>query len=368
MSIQRMSIQRMSEEKIEGFNTQPLMLEIENVIRSGVKTILRDFMTRYELLEKTHNTIMNLPSVRNEMNKCVVVEEGEQASSPKVDIATISNVKDMTRVLVREEICVVEKKLDVIEKKFAAFGPILDKIVAKLHSLNEDVKIFKQPAGAENKTIEKLGMIQPSIVSACENENIKFEIKEEDTVAGANAGLGTVASTVANTGASTVASLEEEAVASTVASLEEEADASTVASLEEEADASLEEEEDAVASLEEEEEDADAEDEEEDADEEEETVASLEEEEEETVASLEEEEEAVASLEEDDVETETEEADAEEESVAEEEFFEIEIDDVTFCTNDEENGLIYELTEDGEVGDKVGYLKEGEPFFYADEK
>jgi hypothetical protein len=64
-------------------------------------------------------------------------------------------------------------------------------------------------------------------------------------------------------------------------------------------------------------------------------------------------------------ETETE---AEAEASLDEEFFEIEIDDVSYCTNDEENGLIYELTEDGEVGDKVGYLKEGEPFFYADEK
>ena len=50
-----------------------------------------------------------------------------------------------------------------------------------------------------------------------------------------------------------------------------------------------------------------------------------------------------------------------------EELVEIEIDDITYCTNDEENGFIYELKEDGEVGDKVGYLKEGEPFFYADE-
>jgi hypothetical protein len=362
-----MSIQRMSEEKIEGFNTQPLMLEIENVIRSGVKTILRDFMTRYELLEKTHNTIMNLPSVRNEMNKCVVVEEGEQASSPKVDTATISNVKDMTRVLVREEICVVEKKLDVIEKKFAAFGPILDKIMAKLHSLNEDVKIFKQSAGAENKTIEKLGMIQPSIVSACENENIKFEIKEEDPVAGANAGLGTVASLeeaeeAEESDASTVASLEEEAEEE-----EDEEEEEAVASLEEEEEeeAVAEDEEETVAEEEEAEEEAEEEEEEAVASLEEETVASLEEE---TVASLEEEEAEESDAEEDDVETETEEAVAEEESVAEEEFFEIEIDDVTFCTNDEENGLIYELTEDGEVGDKVGYLKDGEPFFYADEK
>jgi hypothetical protein len=54
--------------------------------------------------------------------------------------------------------------------------------------------------------------------------------------------------------------------------------------------------------------------------------------------------------------------------VEEEEFTEIEIDDVSYCTNDEENGFIYILSEDGDVGDKVGYLKEGEPFFYADEK
>jgi hypothetical protein len=46
---------------------------------------------------------------------------------------------------------------------------------------------------------------------------------------------------------------------------------------------------------------------------------------------------------------------------------EIEIDDITYCTNDEENGFIYELSEEGEVGEKVGYLKEGEPFFYAEE-
>ena len=54
------------------------------------------------------------------------------------------------------------------------------------------------------------------------------------------------------------------------------------------------------------------------------------------------------------------------ESEQEEELFEIDIDDITYCTNDENNGSIYEL-KDGDVGDKVGYFKEGEPFFYADE-
>jgi hypothetical protein len=51
----------------------------------------------------------------------------------------------------------------------------------------------------------------------------------------------------------------------------------------------------------------------------------------------------------------------------EEELFEIEIDDVTYCTNNDESGFIYQLSEDGDVGEKVGYFKDSEPFFYADE-
>jgi hypothetical protein len=48
----------------------------------------------------------------------------------------------------------------------------------------------------------------------------------------------------------------------------------------------------------------------------------------------------------------------------EEELFEIEIDEITYCTSDEENGIIYEIDKEGDVGKKVGYLKDGEPFFY----
>jgi len=62
------------------------------------------------------------------------------------------------------------------------------------------------------------------------------------------------------------------------------------------------------------------------------------------------------------VETETKEITADEEE-DDEELFEIEIDDVTYCTNNEENGDIYELDKDGNVGKKVGYLKEGDAYF-----
>jgi hypothetical protein len=47
----------------------------------------------------------------------------------------------------------------------------------------------------------------------------------------------------------------------------------------------------------------------------------------------------------------------------EEEVFEIEIDDVTYYATHEENGILYEVDKDGEVGKKVGIIKDGEPIF-----
>jgi hypothetical protein len=114
-------------------------------------------------------------------------------------------------------------------------------------------------------------------------------------------------------------------------------------------------------------------DEEEEEEEEEEEDEEGEEEEDEEVEKtripVKEEEEVETEEEEEEVETEEEEEVEEEkkEEEEEEELVEIEIDDITYCTNDEENGFIYELSEEGEVGEKVGYLKEGEPFFYAEE-
>ena len=53
----------------------------------------------------------------------------------------------------------------------------------------------------------------------------------------------------------------------------------------------------------------------------------------------------------------------EEEEEEEEEVFEIEIDDVTYFATHEENGILYEITSDGDVGKKVGIIKDGEPIF-----
>jgi hypothetical protein len=52
-----------------------------------------------------------------------------------------------------------------------------------------------------------------------------------------------------------------------------------------------------------------------------------------------------------------------EEQEQEEEVFEIDIDDVTYYATGEENGVLYEVEQDGEVGKKVGIIKDGEPIF-----
>ena len=83
--------------------------------------------------------------------------------------------------------------------------------------------------------------------------------------------------------------------------------------------------------------------------------AVVEEEEEDDVST----EEEVATEEEEDEEVDENEVEEEED----EEVFEIEIDDVTYFATDEENGILYEVDKDGEVGKKVGIIKDGEPIF-----
>jgi hypothetical protein len=53
----------------------------------------------------------------------------------------------------------------------------------------------------------------------------------------------------------------------------------------------------------------------------------------------------------------------EEEESSGDEVFEIEIEDVTYFATDEDNGILYEMTSDGDVGKKVGIIKNGEPIF-----
>jgi hypothetical protein len=338
----------MSTNKKESFNIEPLVYEIENVLKNGLNKILNEYIHRYDLLEKTHQQIMLLPSVLHELNITPI-------SHVETKIKGICD-DSVKKYNISPEFSIINNKISIIEHKYEAVSETLDKILLKLETLNSDIKIIKE---TKHVVVEQKNntFIKPSIVAACENENIKFEINDNDSIC-------------------------EECEVNKFTQEEQE---------EEEQEEQEEEQEEVVEEEQEEEVEEEQEEEVEEEQEEEEVV----EEKKQVVVEVADEKLICSACDckvvlneyitvidgknycgackpkDDDVETEKSESESEsekEEEEEEEELVEIEIDDITYCTNNEDNGFIYELTTDGDVGDKVGYLKEGEPFFYADEK
>ena len=371
----------MTESKNCQFNIEPLVIQIEKEIKNGLKVILKDYINRYDLLEQTHNQIMRLPSVVNELNKeqktepvtePVTEPEPEPVTEPEtyygiknnIDKTSFVSIQDITQQLVKKEILYVENKLDRIEKKYESITPLISKILDKLESINDEVKVLKENS-KDNIKIEKSyisNTIQPSIISVCENENIKFEINEdtEDDVEFVEPVKIEKEVIVIKTEVEKEILVEEDNVFKI--NNREICDKENIcvkgrSDVEQEEEA---EEEEAEEEAEEEVEDEEAEEEEAEEEAAEEEAAEDDKDEVETEASEEEdEEEEIVST---DVPKKVEEHEEDEELEI------VTIDDVDYCTNDVENGFIWELSEDGEQGNKIGYLKEGEPFFYADEK
>lgn len=236
-------------------DTRPLLNELNNIINASIQNKLSDLVKRNNLLEETHEKLVNLPSVqkffdtKNSCNEC-----------------KCSNNDNML-------VSVIEEKINV---HFIETNILLNKLISEVSELKNEINNLKYT--------EKENIILEIEEVACEQKTQDLEQEKE------------------------LEQIEEE-------ELEE-----------------LEEEE-----LEEE-------------DEEEELEEEIEEEVEEALEEL---ENDIKSI-----ETETNEEDEEDE-----ELIEIEIDDITYCTNDEDNGIIYELDKDGNVGEKIGYLKDGEAYF-----
>ena len=348
---------------IDNFNTDEILKEVDVVIQKGLKKILKDYADRYSLLEKTHKQIMTLPSVLNELNKnnsrafdeeCVVSDEDSYDESMFVSI------KDMTRELVSEQVSNIENKINALEKQTKQIFAIFDTIMNKVDCINEKFDSIQKP-------IRDVKVIKYDAQATEIKENIKLEIHEEDeTVVGVvypvepneEQGNEEVVDEEQDDEGTNV-QLEEPAVEKTEADECVEGEQEDDSLAEEEAFETEEhdEEDDAIETEEE-----DEEDEEDDAIETEE-----EDEQEEDDDAIETEEEDASENKEEPKQTQEEPKQTQEEPEEDEELFEIEIDDVAYCTDNEDSGFIFEFTE-GEVGEKVGYFKDGEPFFYADEK
>ena len=345
------------------FDIKPLMDDIQEVIQQQIDYFLKQFMDRYNLLEETHKQIMLLPSVANELFKI--------NNSSKCGIKINNDIDVEKNKNININYSNLESRLDKLENSIdTKITPLLINIMNRSRFMSFETNINDEIV-ATNK------ITKPNLIDdISDNENIKFQIEE-------------------NTETENEEDKTEEAVEDEEVLKEEEVDVDTkvvdTKVVDDVVDKDVEEEEEVDDDDDDEEEVTDddevevTDDDEVDDDEVDDDEAVKDEvDDDEAVKDEVDDDEAVeeeaADDEVDDDESLTEEAvddnisietetyikkeEEKEKEDIEEEIFAIEIDDITYCTNDEENGFIWDLTEDGEQGNKIGYLDKGEACFY----
>jgi hypothetical protein len=124
---------------------------------------------------------MRLPSVLNELN----INPNSYSENELTDRCE-STKKSIN---IYPEFSIINNKISIIEQKYENVSYTLDRILQKLDTLNADIKMIKETKPVDPKPVDPKQVvsdqknntfIKPSIVSACENENIKFEINDSD--------------------------------------------------------------------------------------------------------------------------------------------------------------------------------------------
>jgi hypothetical protein len=331
----------------ETFNTDPLLNELNEIIKKRLEEMFHEFLFKYRLFEENYNAVLNLPALKYNIGtyKQFNVKKDKSNKKRKTSSKNISIIKKL-----------VEK------------NKLLQEEINKLKGLN--IIDLTTNVDSDDNTSVQVQIKEESIHVRLEKENITLNIEEDVSIEenlnnNDNICCDCECRVILDSDITVVdgkkycgACLPESDDASSHAGLEEEEE---VDKDEEEAsdedEEEEEEEEESDAGLEEAESDAGLEEEEEEEADDVDTEASDEESVHETCNDLANKEEVV-------VEPQI----SVEESVEEdEELFEIEIDDETYCTNNEVNGFIYILDKEGDVGEKVGYFKDSEPIFYNEE-
>ena len=320
----------------ETFNTDPLLNELNEIIKKRLEEMFQDFLFKYRLFEENYNAVLNLPAFKHNIGTYKPFNVKKNRSNKK-------NKSSPKKFLIIK---------NLLEK-----NKLLQEEINKLKGVN--IIDLTTDVDSDDNTSVQVQIKEEPIPVRLEKENIRLNIEEEESVED-NICSDCECRVILDSDITIVdgknycgGCVPESDDAGSDADLKEE----SVAELEEEDAKESDKEEESVASLEEEDaEESDKEEEEEEEEEEEDTEASDEESVDETTNDLANKEVVV--------EPQT----SVEESVEEdEELFEIEIDDETYCTNNEVNGFIYILDKEGDVGEKVGYFKDSEPIFYNEE-
>jgi hypothetical protein len=367
------------------FDINPIMIDVEKAIQQGLNNLLANYIERHEILEKTHQQLIQLPSIAQELNKrksniCVSDSESE---TENCDYSRYFGIKHNSRGMSYiDNVSKSDSRLDKLEKNFDSIVPILDLLVGKISSLQNDINEMKQRDMKVEDIVHTTDIIEKSsVVKTSENENIEIHIEEpcvieevqEEEISDDEDGNPALitCSTISLKPEEVKEFKNEYEVSEEHIEDDEELSVEQELGIEEHTEKveKTQTEEDTVEEEEQEQDEEDTVEEEEQEQDEEETV---EEEQQDEEASIETETKSDAEDEQEEEQeakpskTVVEESQPSEED--DEELFEIEIDDKTYCTNNDQNGFIWELTEEGEQGEKIGYFEDGDAYFYEDEK
>jgi hypothetical protein len=360
----------------DNMNSDPLIAEVGNVIKNGINNLLETFSERYILLENTHNQLMILPSVLNELN-------GHNNENKK-KFPQSNNLNDISNLI-----------SNIIDSKLLDHNLKQQVELKKCHEKNEQIFIL-----LTNLTtlISQSINSSPSTTINTKSENLSYEnvkiVFEDDMVDDDLIKLNSTNKindffklTQKNENkdyAYNNENYDNDSEEKIEENDEEDVEEENEENVEEENDEEDVEEENDKENVEEEndeeendEENVEEENDEENVEEENDEENVEEENDEENVEEENDEEDVEEENDEEDVEEENDEEDDEEddeeendeenveeddEDEDEEDVYSICIKNKSYFTNDNMTGNIYEDIED-EIGDKVGFFKEGKPIF-----
>ena len=302
-------------------NTDELMKEMTCVLKTGIDKLLADYKDKYTLYEETHQCVVKLQGL---LSKSAIPQSDNRYDNLEKQIEQMKEEIAVLKMTGGQQIFYIDHDIPVVVKQEPTVPKDVPVVVKQEPNVPKDVQpIIKAQPKQESPVVVKQEAkdVQPIIKAQPKQESpvvVKQEAKDVQPPS---------------------VSEEKENITLIIEPVQEQ-------------ETEEEEEEESEEEEEEEEEESEEEEEEELSDEDEPVDIKSE-------LRIVQMNESVKQEQPKQPEKEKEKEKEEEE----EELFEIEIDDVSYCTNDEENGIIYALTADGDVGPKIGHLKDGEPFF-----
>jgi hypothetical protein len=164
---------------MNNFDTQPLLTELNTIINNGFQEILKDYMKRYWLLEQTHDTLVNLPSVKQ-----------HYANKPECEMDLYKDVKVKIEpgleYVTKEETLKLIKNIDNKMSDFMkSNNELFNKLLIQMNELKNEIDGLKN----ENKNKNSVNFshnekenITLEIVDENVNENVEVESKIEELV------------------------------------------------------------------------------------------------------------------------------------------------------------------------------------------